>query len=297
MRHYRVLLIDAFTTTPLQGNGCVVLTDARGLSEAEMQRIAREMNQSETSFVLPSTAAGYRLRYFTPVAEIPLAGHPTIATVHALAEEGLLPLQGEVTEATIELSVGVLPVQYVRRPGAPARVVMTQKEPVFGATYPHAQVAEALGLAVEDLRSEFPVQVVSTGTPQLMVLARDLGVLERARPDAYRIEALSKAWGFFSLHLFCLGGYASDADTHARHFAPEAGIAEDPFTGSASGGMGAYIVHYGLHPGPRLRLEQGHICGRPGTGEVEVVGPPEDIETVRISGSAVTVLRGELTLP
>ena len=296
MRRYTVVQVDAFTTTPLQGNPCAVLPDARGLTDAEMQAIAREMNLSETAFVFPSDKADFRFRYFTPAAEIPLAGHPTISTAHVLVEEGRIPLRDGQATFTMELNVGVLPVEIVERSGHVTRVVMTQKKPEFGRTFEHAEVARVFGLAVDDLDARFAPQVVSTGTPQLMVLAQSLDVLKRIHADFYALQEFSRRNHFFSAHVFCLGGFGPGADTHARHYAPEGGIAEDPFTGSASGGMGAYIVHHGILPGPRFHIEQGHLCGRPGEGDVQVVGPRENIETVKVGGPAITVMRGELEL-
>jgi trans-2,3-dihydro-3-hydroxyanthranilate isomerase len=296
MRRYTVVQVDAFTTQPLQGNPCAVLPDARGLADAEMQAIAREMNLSETAFVFPSDKADFRFRYFTPATEIPLAGHPTISTAHVLVEQGRVPLKDGKATFTMELDVGVLPVEIAGRKGNVTRVVMTQKKPEFGRTFDHAQVAAVFGLATDDLDVRFPPQVVSTGTPQLMVLVQSLDVLRRIRVDVHALREFSKRGGFFSVHLFCLGGIGPNADTHARHFAPEAGISEDPFTGSASGGMGAYIVHHGVQLGPRFHIEQGHLCGRPGEGDVEVIGPCEDIQTVKVGGPAVTVMRGELNL-
>jgi trans-2,3-dihydro-3-hydroxyanthranilate isomerase len=298
VRRYTVVQVDAFTTTPLRGNPCAVLPDARGLSDAEMQAIAREMNLSETAFVFPSAQrkADFRFRYFTPATEIPLAGHPTISTAHVLVEEGRIELKDGRATFTMELNVGVLPVEIVGREGNVTRVVMTQKKPEFGRTFEHGEVVPVFGLSVDDLDARFPPQVVSTGTPQLMTLVKSLDVLKRIRADAHALEELCRRGEFFSAHLFCLGGLAPNADTHARHYAPEAGIAEDPFTGSASGGMGAYIVHHGILSGPRFHIEQGHLCGRPGEGDVEVVGSREDIQTVKVGGPAVTVMRGELIL-
>jgi len=196
----------------------------------------------------------------------------------------------------MELNVGVLPVEIVGHEGNVTRVVMTQKKPTFGRTFEHAQVAAVFGLSTDDLDTRYPPQVVSTGTPQLMTLVKSLDVLRRIHADPYALEEFSKRGEFFSAHLFCLGGISPNADTHARHFAPEAGISEDPFTGSASGGMGAYIVRHGILPGLRFHIEQGHLCGRPGEGDVEVVGPREDIATVKVGGPAITVMRGELIL-
>ena len=301
MRRYTVVQVDAFTTQPLQGNPCAVLSDARGLTHAEMQSIAREMNLSETAFVFPSDKADFRFRYFTPTTEIPLAGHPTISTAHVLVEEGRVPLKDGKATFTMELNVGVLPVEVVGynaagREGNVTHVVMTQKKPAFGRTFEHAQVAAVFGLSTDDLDPRFPPQVVSTGTPQLITLVKSLNVLLRILVDLKALEQFSKRGEFFSAHLFCLGGIGPNADTHARHYAPEAGVAEDPFTGSASGGMGAYIVHHGIKPGTHFHIEQGHLCGRPGEGDVEVIGPRDDIQTVKVGGPAITVMRGELLL-
>jgi trans-2,3-dihydro-3-hydroxyanthranilate isomerase len=192
MRRYAVVQVDAFTTTPLQGNPCAVLPDARGLTDAEMQSVAREMNLSETAFVFPSDKADFRFRYFTPATEIPLAGHPTISTAHVLVEEGRIPLKDGKATFTMELNVGVLPVEIVKRSGNVTRVVMTQKKPEFGRTFTHAEVASVFGLAEDDLDTRVAPQVVSTGTPQLMVLAKSLDVLKRIHADFYALQEFSE---------------------------------------------------------------------------------------------------------
>ncbi len=294
MKRIRIQQVDAFTTVPFGGNPAGVVTDASALTEAEMQAIAREMNLSETAFVTPSQAANFRVRFFTPLKEIGLAGHPTIATMHALAEEGRIPLREGVTVVTQELKVGVLPVEIHAADGVVQRIVMTQKRPEFLATYPHREWAAALGVAPEDLDTRYPIQTVSTGTPQLMALVRSLRVLERMKPDFNRLAELTDRGDFFSIHVFCLGGYSPQADVHARHFAPSAGVAEDPVTGSASGGMGAYLVKYGLVEKGQLVAEQGHIVGRPGTVYIEAVKEGEAITSVKVGGQAVTVMTGEM---
>ncbi|MHB0870273.1 MAG: PhzF family phenazine biosynthesis protein [Chloroflexota bacterium] len=294
MKRIAIKQVDAFTTVPFGGNPAGVVTDASGLTEAEMQAIAREMNLSETAFVTPCQAADFRVRFFTPLKEIGLAGHPTIATMHALVEEGRIPLREGTVVVTQELRVGVLPVEIHVSGGAVGRIVMTQKRPEFHATYPHQEWAAALGVAPEDLDTRYPVQTVSTGTPQLMALVKDLAVLERMKPDFNRMAELTERGDFFSIHVFCLGGYSPEADVHARHFAPTAGVAEDPVTGSASGGMGAYLVKYGLVDKARLVAEQGHIIGRPGTVYVEVERQGQEVSLVKVGGQAVTVMTGEL---
>ncbi|HLZ71621.1 MAG TPA: PhzF family phenazine biosynthesis protein [Dehalococcoidia bacterium] len=298
MREIPLRIVDAFTDRPFAGNPAGVVLDAEGLDEATMQAIAREVNLSETAFVTPSQRADFRVRFFTPTTEIPLAGHPTIATMHALVEAGRIQLGGPRTRVTQELNVGVLPVDLEADAGGRlTRIWMTQKPPEFLRIYDAAPYAEALGIPIAGIEPDFPVQTVSTGTPQLMFPVRSLHVLERLRPDFTALTALQAEGDYFSLHVFAPEGYAPEAKAHARHFAPAAGIAEDPVTGSASGGMGAYLVRYGLVQTPSFMTEQGHIVGRPGTIYIEVDGEDEQITGVRVGGRAVTVTTGTMRIP
>ena len=287
------LQVDAFTTTPFLGNPAAILLDAQYLNEWQMQTIAREMNLSETVFVMPSAVADFQLRFFTPLKEIPLAGHPTVAAVHALIEEGRLPLAGWRTQVTLQVQVGVLPVEVWTRPAMASLVVMTLQPPEFLDTYPLECVANALGILPNEIAE--PVQTVSTGTPQLMVRLRDPAVLERVQPDFRALTRLTEQGDFFSVHVFSLNQKeVEEPRVCARHFAPAAGVNEDPVTGSASGAMGAYLVRYGLLGCPIFVVEQGRNVGRPGRVYVEVVMREGRIEAVRIAGEAVTVLRGVL---
>ncbi len=295
MPSYPYMLVDAFTDHPLGGNPCAILFDADSLDADTMQAIAREMNLSETSFVRRSEVADVGARYFTPAEEIPLAGHPTIATIFALAETGRIPLNGDHTTITLELQVGPIPVEIFSRDGVVERVVMTQKKPQFLATFDPADVLPIFGLTAADALPGVPVQIVSTGTPQLMVPLRTQETLRRVTVDLPGLTALREASGFFSVHLFCLRGATPEGDTFARHFASPPDVFEDPFTGSATGGMAAYLWRYGLIDTPTFVAEQGHWMHRPGQASVEVVGPREAIETVKVGGAAATVVRGELT--
>ena len=288
--------VDAFTDRPLAGNPCAVVFDADALDAATMQAIAREQNLSETAFVVRSAVADFGARYFTPAEEIPLAGHPTIATVFALAETGRLRLAGAVTTISLELRVGPIRVDLHAEDGKVRQVVMTQKRPEFLAAYPAAEVLPAFGLAADDALPGVPVQTVSTGTPQLMVPVRGLDALRRAQVDVRLYTALRARGDFFSPHLFCVEGATPAGRTFARHFGVPPDTPEDPFTGSATGGMAAYLWRYGLIGEPTFTAEQGHWMGRPGQASVEVVGPREAPETVRIGGAAVTVIRGEISI-
>jgi trans-2,3-dihydro-3-hydroxyanthranilate isomerase len=218
--------------------------------------------------------------------------------MHALVEDGRIRLAGPRTRVTQELSVGVLPVDIDADPtGRVTRIWMTQKAPEFLRTYAPEPYAEALGIPIAGIEADYPVQTVSTGTPQLMFPVRSLHVLERLKPDLKALAELTAEGDYFSIHVFAAEGYAPEARAHARHFAPGAGIAEDPVTGSASGGMAAYFVRYGLVQTPAFTAEQGHIIGRPGTIYLEVDGEGESISAVRVGGQAVTVITGMMRIP
>jgi trans-2,3-dihydro-3-hydroxyanthranilate isomerase len=296
MPTFPFMQVDAFTNRPLGGNPCAIVFDADALDDATMLAIAREMNLSETSFVVRSSAADVGARYFTPAEEIPMAGHPTIATIWALIETGRLALAGDQTTVMLELRVGPIRVDIQARQGVVQQIVMTQKKPQFLATYAAAEVLPAFGLVPEDLLPNVPIQTVSTGTPQLMIALRDHVALQRIQLNIPAYARLRTASDFFSPHLFCLGGATPAGHTFARHFGLPPDAMEDPFTGSATGGMAAYLWHYRLIDSPRFVAEQGHWMQRPGQANVELMGPPDDIESVRVGGQAVTVLRGELVL-
>ncbi len=293
MKKYRVIYLDAFTTIPFAGNPCAVLPDANGLTDEQMQNIAREINLSETSFVLPSTQADFRVRYFMPQMELPFAGHPTIATSFLLAQNGMIQLQEPVTRITLEFKIGVLPVDIEVKDGQPVRAVMTQQQPTFGPRFTAEETAPCFGLAASELRSDCLSQAVSTGVPFLIIPARDVNVLGKVKMDRSALASLCEKANVQAAFMFCLGGFDPKADTHARLLNPT-GTGEDPFTGSAAGAMGAYVVHNKLKSGPKLVAEQGHFVGRPGQGVLEIGGSPDQITTVRLGGSAVKTLEGAL---
>jgi trans-2,3-dihydro-3-hydroxyanthranilate isomerase len=296
MSFHPFMQVDAFTTTPLGGNPCAIIFDADDLSDETRLAVAREMNLSETAFVVRSAVADFGARYFTPAEEIPLAGHPTIATVFALVDSGRLKLTGDLTTIALELRVGPIRVDIEAQAGVVRHIVMSQKKPQFLRTYTPEEVMPVFGLTAEDVLPGAPLQTVSTGTPQLMIPVRNLDVLRRSSLNTVLYVPLRARGDFFSTHLFCLQGATKQGDTFARHFVTPPDLLEDPFTGSATGGMGAYLWHYGLIDQPAFSAEQGHWMQRPGIAKVEVVGPRDNIETVKVGGSAVTVLRGELVL-
>jgi len=295
MLAYSLYQVDAFTTRPLCGNPCAIVFDCADLSDEVMLAIAKEMNLSETSFVWRMDDGRFRARYFTPAEEIPLAGHPTIATIYALIDSGRLKLAGDYLKLPLVLRDGPVEVEVFANDHKVERIVMSQRKPQFLATYRPAEVLPAFGLNGSDLFPNSVIQTVSTGTPQMMVLLKDLQCLRKASLDLEKYAALKNAGDFFSPHLFCLQGVENGA-TFARDFGLPPDTLEDPFTGSATGGMAAYLWYYGLIESPTFIAEQGHWMSRPGQAHVEVVGPRDDIQTVKVGGAAVTVLKGELKI-
>ncbi len=290
-REFEVHWVDAFTTVPLAGNPCAVVLRADGLDEATMQAIARETNLSETAFVFPGDGeADFAVRYWTPIGEIPMAGHPTIATTHALRESGALAPERAIVR--LKMPAGVVPVTI--RPGPPASYAMSQPPPAFLRTVARAEMAAALRLAEDDLLAGTTPQTVSTGTPQLMIALASRAALDRCEPDRHALfRHPAREW--FSVHVFAPG--EGEAALVARHFADFGDVAEDPFTGSATGGMAAYCARYGIVRERAYVVHQGMHVHRPGRAEVALEGEPGgELGRISVAGAAVTVLRGTLTL-
>jgi trans-2,3-dihydro-3-hydroxyanthranilate isomerase len=300
-RRFRYAVLDVFADRPFAGNPLCVFPEAEGLSGEEMQRLARETNLSETTFVLPPTdpaKAAVRVRIFTPSEELPYAGHPSVGTHWLLAQEGRHRLTPPRTRLVQEVGAGLLPIDVVGRGEA---VFSTQARPVFSDPLDPRELAEALGLGAADVGlAGLPPQVVSTGIPWLLVPVRDHAALARARPAPDARDRLLKLYGRNRVYPFTLGGFEPDALTAARGLLP--GEFEDPVTGSATGCLGAYLARHGrLTPGPdgvaRFVHTQGHGMGRPGRVQVEVrVESGEPVE-VRIGGSCVRMMEGHALLP
>jgi trans-2,3-dihydro-3-hydroxyanthranilate isomerase len=291
-------IVDVFTHEPLSGNPLAVVADAQGLDETTMQRIAREFNQSETTFLLPVTRveAHWRLRSFTPTGvEVFGAGHNALGAWWWLVEAGRLALDGPVTPFAQEIGDRVLPVEIKSSGGQLTAIGMMQTPPSFGATCQNVpELAAALQLAEADLAMDdgLPAQVVSTGAAHLLVPVRNRAALVSARPHAERLASLLATVGGQGCYLFCLDPIDPAATAHARFFNPTVGIWEDPATGSAAGPLACHLVARGVvEDGTTVFVEQGHAMGRPSQIEVRV----RDRE-VRVLGSAVVVAGGTLGL-
>jgi len=303
MREYRFMQVDVFTDTPFGGNPLAVFPETEGLTTAEMQRLAREMNLSETTFVLPPQAAeaDFKVRIFTPADELPFAGHPVVGTHWALAHLKRVDLREPVTRVRFELGVGVLPADLHVTGGQVERVVMTQDRPTFHAIVEDVtDLAAGLGLAPEAItETGLPAQVVSTGLPQLMVPVRSLADVQGLGAGGLNTSALNRACravGSDIVLVFTFETERPEATVHVRVFAPLHGVPEDPATGSANGALGAYLVHHRAVEvaGPTVHLlsEQGAEMNRPSTVYVEVDRTGEEVTAVRVGGQVVPVIEG-----
>ena len=312
MPEYRFLQLDVFTDRAFCGNPLAVFPEAEGIGDELMGRIAREMNLSETVFVLKpdSDEVLRRLRIFTPTREIPFAGHPIVGTWAALAGEGVVPLpeNGDGWQRIFhEVGIGVLPVDIEYKDGQPVQVVMTQGQfeivSEVDDAHEQAEVARALGLPREALDETLPIQVITTGLSCLAVPVRSLADLRDCRINSEALTDIYQRYGgtgclAFTRETIEIGA----ARAHARFFAPADNIPEDPATGSACGALGAYLIHHGaisLEPEDgrfKFVIEQSDFIDRPSRINLDVRGEAGHVEEVKVGGSAVLVARGEILL-
>lgn len=295
---------DVFTAQPFGGNPVAVFPDAGDLTDDQLQQIAREMNLSETVFVFPPTdqAAVVKLRIFTPTQEIPFAGHPVLGTFFILAELGIIAVKESLTRVMQECNIGLFPVELYAEDGLVERVVMTQPKPEFLGPVEGAEdlykVANALGLAkhvIADMK--WPIEVVSTGLPVMIVPVRTLTAVRSIRPDASAIMDICRRYGANGIMVFTTVTVEPTATVHARMFAPSIGILEDPATGSASGALGAYLVQNGVvdvAPTTEIVVEQGYEIERPSQVFVRIESDDEVIQSVKVGGQCVMVVEGTL---
>ena len=284
----QIRVVDVFTDKPLAGNQLAVVLDARDLSPRTMQRIAREMNFSETTFIFPpeDPAHAARVRIFTPSTELPFAGHPTIGTAWVLSNEGL----AKGSEFVLEENVGPVPVRCVDD-----LVWMTHPPLTFGRVFVHKQVAAAIGVPEDAVVHDVPAQIASTGNPFLFVALRDRELVDSAISDTAKVRKLLKGSPAHGVFFFAVAG---EGRLHSRMFAVD--IAEDPATGSASGPLGAFAVKYGLvkrEPKVSIVSEQGTKMGRQSFVHIELeYGDSRDIpDRIDVGGGVMPVLSGTLS--
>jgi trans-2,3-dihydro-3-hydroxyanthranilate isomerase len=296
---------DVFTNLPFGGNPVAVIPDAQGLTDQELQQIAREMNLSETVFVFPPTEeiATAKIRIFTPTQEIPFAGHPVIGAFYVLGKVNRLPLHEPVTRLVHECNIGLFPVELHVRKGQIHRVVMSQPKPEFIGSIDAIEdlydIAKALGLSKSFITgAKLPIQVVSTGLPVIIVPVRSLTAVKSIVPDSAVINELCERHGANGIMVFTTITVEELSTVHTRMFASPIGVTEDPATGSASGALGAYLVRHGVvevRPITEIIAEQGYEMDRPSLIHIEVESDDDAIQTVKVGGQVVMIIEGRLT--
>lgn len=291
-RHYQMIQVDAFASKPLEGNPLAVFPHADGLTDSEMQSVAKEMNLSETTFVFRRDPAiererGIRVRIFTVSEELPFAGHPTLGTAFVVRGESGAP------EVALDLNLGKIPVTFEKQSGG-VFGEMRQRDPEFGQKHDREAVARVTGLKTDDLESDVPIQTVSTGVPFTVVPVRKLETMQRLQVNFAQVaEYLERSGGKF---FFFVSRETVDpaARLHARMIFYNG---EDPATGSASGCAAAWAVQYGVAKAEeRVLIEQGVEMKRPSRIFVRAGKSDGQVKNVRVGGNAVEVMRGELTL-
>jgi trans-2,3-dihydro-3-hydroxyanthranilate isomerase len=300
MMEYQFVQVDVFTRDIFGGNPLAVYPNAEGLNREEMQRIAREMNLSETTFVFPpkSSEANFKVRIFTPQREIPFAGHPVIGTCFVLGDQGRIgPKEGKRV-MRLELGLGVFPVEVVFLGGEPVLVKMEQRSPEFMGAYAEVELlARLLSLPLEKLDLlKGPAEVVSTGLPFLIIPLTSQRALSQAKINPSILETVAQELETSLVAPFTMEGMGGNR-IRARVFAPLHGVPEDPATGSAAGCFGSYLVKHGLikgEPITTVEIEQGMDIHRPSLIHVELAVEEKTIEGVWVAGSVVRVLEGTI---
>ncbi len=285
-------LVDVFAEQQYAGNQLAVFRGGDRFSDEEMQKIAREMNFSETTFITgesPAPDGGYAVRIFTPARELPFAGHPTLGTAFIIQKE---IIGRPVKMVKLNVPAGQIPVDFPPEEGDP--LWMTQLPPEFGTSYPAETIAPLLNLPGGEIDTRFPVQVVSTGTPFLLVPLRTLAAVKKARLNRESYFAFVADQPAKSLFFFAPAADAPENHLHARLFADYYGVPEDPATGSACGCLGGYLVKYRVFGKPEVdvRVEQGHEIGRPSLLHLRAAEVGASIR-VQVGGRVIWVAKGQ----
>jgi len=299
-RVYNLYQVDSFTKEKFTGNPAGVISNADGLTDYEMQKIARELNNSETAFIFSSNSNEYdvHVRFFTPTNEVPICGHATIAAHYVRAIENKF----ETSRIYHKTGAGILPVDIVKE-NNDYKIIMTQGRIEFSTIIDGINKEEllaALNIKESDLLENYEIQIVSTGHSKVMVGIRSIATLNTLQPDYNALSKLSKIIKCNGYYVFTVDSKDSDILIHGRMFAPAIGINEDPVTGNANGPLGAYLVHHNhvKHDNSlfRFKAKQGEAIKRLGIIEVDVKIEDNEPVEVKVAGNAVIIFKSELAL-
>ena len=287
-------ILDVFAEEKYAGNQLAVVRVKKKLSDLEMQRIAREINFSETTFILSDVPQkrGYDVRIFTPQKEIPFAGHPTLGIAYIIQKE---IIKKPVKSVILNLKVGQIPVSFSYRGGKISRLTMKQMEPTFGRRFDIQKIAEVLSLNESEIDERFPIEEVSTGLPFIIVPLKTLDTVKRAMVEKERYIELIKDIDAKAILIFCPETYKKENHLNVRMFAPYYGISEDPATGSANGCLAGYLVKHRYFNKEQInvRIEQGYEIGRPSMLFLKAKKIGDGIE-IYVGGKVVEIVRGVL---
>ena len=286
-------IVDVFAEEKYAGNQLAVVRDAKALSDDEMQRIAKEMNYSETTFILSDEKrdGGYTVRIFTPEKELPFAGHPTLGTAYVIQQE---IVKEPIARIVLNLKIGQIPITFSYGKEHGDILWMKQLEPIFGQTFDAGLISQVLSLDVREIDNTFPIQDVSTGVPCIIVPLKTLGALKRARIARDKYFEFIKDKQAKAVLIFCPETHNQENNLNVRVFADYYGVPEDPATGSANGCLAGYLVRYRYFGKDRIdiRVEQGYEIGRPSL----ILLKGEDREgkiDVHVGGKVVMIAKGQ----
>lgn len=301
MRRYKIKQVDAFTDRIFGGNPAGVVPSADGLTDKEMLSIANEINASETAFVLPSDTADFRIRWFTPKKEVLFCGHATVASLHALAEEGKFGMEkdGEYS-FKVEAMIGTITVDVIKSNGNIKIVLHSPKISLLRENIDKAALLDSLKIKEDEIDLSYPI-MRETNLDYLYVPVMGLDVLKNIDYDYRRLEKFCGKYNFPGVCLFTTETFDKDSKVHSRFFAPLYGVREDPVTGSAQGPLGAYLLINGIiefsGSEVNIRSEQGDIMGRPGRLIINLRKDEYGNFSSKLVSTAVTVIDGEIYLP
>lgn len=303
MARFRYLTVDVFTDVPFSGNQLAVFPDARGIPEHRLLDVTREFNYSETTFVYPADDPAHtrRVRIFTPGAEVPFAGHPTVGTAHVLAAIGEIPLDGDLTRIVFEEGVGPVPIAVRSSQGVPvsAQLSVAMLPEIGPLAASRDAIATTLGLDPSDLLGDdWSPQALSCGLPFLFVPVRNLAAVAKARVRMDAWDATLKGTWASELFVFAPGGERPGTAFHARMFAPGLNVPEDPATGSANAALAGYLAARDPRRDGLLtwQVEQGFEMGRPSIIDVEADVANGEVTAVRVGGASVLVAEGTMAI-
>ena len=300
MKKYRIYQVDSFTKERFHGNPAGVVPNAEGLTEEQMQQIARELNNSETAFIFESNSPDYdvEVRFFTPTVEVPICGHATVAAHYVRAiEKNYMAESKRVIQKT---KAGILPVDVVKD-GDDYSIIMTQGKPEVSKPLNEEirnEIAKALCIDINELCKEYPIAISSTGHSKVMVPIYSNDILHKLKPDLQKLTKISEKIGCNGFYIFTLN-LQDKVLVHGRMFAPAIGIVEDPVTGNANGPLGAYLVHYNILQNDNeesfdFDIIQGEAIKRDGTMHVHVEKDNGKAVSVQILGNAVIAFKTEI---